>query len=119
MVARENIFLRYARIVRSPSYFSLWLGQLVSNFGDTLNYIALVVLMYQLTGSGLAVSLMVVLEIVPVLLLGPVAGVVIDRLPRKAVLIASDLVRAAMVGLLIFVSLARQRYVIVAVPQVK
>ena len=42
----------YLDVVRSPRYFPLWLGQLVSNFGDTLHYIALVVLVYQLTGVG-------------------------------------------------------------------
>lgn len=78
----------------SRRYFPLWLGQLVSNFGDTLHYIALVVLVFQLTGRGVAVAGLVAAEVVPVILLGPVAGVIIDRLDRKKVLIASDLVRA-------------------------
>src|SRR5436190_21320689 len=88
---------RYARIISSPAYFPLWLWQLVSNFGDTLNYVALVVLVYKLSGSGLAVSATVVFEIVPLLLLAPVAGVVIDRLPRKTILVPSDVTRAALV----------------------
>jgi MFS family permease len=87
----------YLDVVRSPRYFPLWLGQLVSNFGDTLHYIALVVLVFQLTGQGTAVAVLVAAEILPVLLLGPVAGVVIDRFSRKAVLIGADLVRAALV----------------------
>ena len=87
----------YGGVVRSPSYFPLWLGQLVSNFGDTLHYIALVVLVVEITGQGLAVSGLVAAEIVPVLLLGPVAGVVIDRFSRKTVLIGSDVFRAALV----------------------
>jgi MFS family permease len=78
--------------VRSPRYFPLWLGQLASTFGDTLHYIALVVLVYQLTGRGAAVAVLVAAEILPVLVLGPVAGVVIDRFSHKAVLIGSDLV---------------------------
>jgi MFS family permease len=87
----------YLDVVRSPRYFPLWLGQLVSNFGDTLHYIALVVLVYQLTGQGVAVAILVAAEILPVLFLGPVAGVVIDRFSRKAVLIGSDLIRAVLV----------------------
>ncbi len=74
----------YLDVVRSPRYFPLWLGQLVSNFGDTLHYIAIVVLVYQLTGQGVAVAALVAAEILPVLLLGPVAGVVIDRFSRKS-----------------------------------
>ncbi len=49
----------YADVVRAPSYFPLWLAQLISAFGDTLHYIALVVLVYQLTGQGAAVAVLV------------------------------------------------------------
>ena len=92
----------YAEVVRSPSYFPLWLGQLISNFGDTLHYITLVVLVFQLTGQGLAVAGLTAAEILPVLVLGPVAGVVIDRFSRKAVLIGADLFRALLVLSLIW-----------------
>jgi len=87
----------YAEVIRGRAYFPLWLGQLVSNFGDTLHYIALVVLVFQLTGHGLAVAGLVAAEITPVLLLGPVAGVIIDRFNRKSVLIGADLFRAGLV----------------------
>src|ERR687897_1409170 len=87
----------YLDVVRSPRYFPLWLGQLISNFGDTLHYIALVVLVFQLTGQGVAVAALVAAEILPVLFLGPVAGVIIDRFSRKSVLIGSDLIRALLV----------------------
>ncbi|MDQ3702375.1 MAG: MFS transporter [Chloroflexota bacterium] len=97
-----RVLAAYADVIRSRSYFPLWLGQLVSNFGDTLHYIALVVLVFQLSGRGLAVSGLVAAEIIPVLLLGPVAGVVIDRFNRKAVLIGSDLVRAVLVVTLLW-----------------
>lgn len=92
----------YTDVIRSRSYVPLWLGQLVSNFGDTLHYIALVVLVFELSGYGLAVSGLVAAEVLPVLLLGPVAGVVIDRFSRKAVLVGADLVRAALVLSLIW-----------------
>ncbi len=87
----------YGNVVRSRTYFPLWLGQLFSGFGDTLHYIALVVLVFRLSGQGLAVAGVVAAEVVPVLLLGPVAGVVIDRFSRKGVLIGADLIRAALV----------------------
>ena len=87
----------YRDVIQSPSYFPLWLAQLLSSFGDTLHYIALVVLVFQLTGQGVAVAGLAAVEIVPVLLLGPVAGVVIDRFSRKAVLIGADLFRAVLV----------------------
>lgn len=86
----------YGEVLRSPRYLPLWLGQLVSNFGDTLHYIALVVLVFQLSGQGLAVAGLVAIEIVPVLVFGPIAGVVIDQFSRKTILIASDLIRAVL-----------------------
>ena len=92
----------YADVARSPSYFPLWLAQLISNLGDTLHYIALVVLVFELSGRGTAVAVVVIAEIVPVLLLGPIAGVIIDRFNRKAVLIASDLGRAVLVLTLVW-----------------
>ena len=92
----------YGAVIASRSYFPLWLGQLGSSFGDTLHYIALVVLVFQLSGQGLAVAGLVATEIVPVLVLGPIAGVLIDRFSRKTILIASDLIRAALVLTLIW-----------------
>ncbi len=104
----------YAGVVRNRRYFPLWLGQLLSNFGDTLHYIALVVLVFRLTGQGLAVAGVVAAEIVPVLLLGPVAGVVIDRFSRKAVLVGSDLTRALLVLSLIWPQGAWHAYLVAA-----
>lgn len=104
----------YASVARSPSYFPLWLSQLVSNFGDTLHYIALVVLVYQLTGRGAAVALLVAAEVVPVLLLGPVAGVIIDRFSRKSVLIGADIARAMLALSLVWPQGAWHAYVVAA-----
>src|SRR5438876_2121191 len=97
-VARRlgNVARAYAGVVSSKGYFPLWLGQLASSFGDTLHYIALVVLVFQLTGQGIAVAGLVAAEILPVLVLGPIAGVVIDRFSRKSVLIGADLFRAGL-----------------------
>ena len=104
----------YGRVIASPTYFPLWAGQLVSNFGDTLHYIALVVLVFQLTGQGLAIAGLVAAEVVPVLVLGPVAGVVIDRFSRKAVLIFADLFRAGLVLTLLWPQGAWHAYVVAA-----
>lgn len=104
----------YVDVARAPSYFPLWLAQLLSAFGDTLHYIALVVLVFQLTGRGVAVAGLVAAEIIPVLLLGPVAGVVIDRFSRKGVLIGADLVRAGLVFSLVSPQGAWHAYAVAA-----
>jgi MFS family permease len=108
-----RLLTHYARLIRNRRYFPLWAGQLISNLGDTLHYIALVVWVYQRTGSSLAVSGAVFFEVVPVIVLAPVAGVVIDRLPRKAVLVGADLTRAALVIGLLFTTELWQIYLII------
>ena len=78
----------------------LFLAHSVSRAGDAFNSVALVVLVYRLTGSGLGVAATVAFEVAPVLLLGPVAGLVADRYPRRTVMVAADLFRAALAVLL-------------------
>lgn len=109
-----SLLASYGRLIRNRRYFPLWLGQLISNLGDTLHYIALVVWVYQRTGSGFAVAGAVFFEVVPVILFAPVAGVVIDRLPRKAVLVVSDLTRAVLVLALLLTTELWQMYAIIA-----
>jgi MFS family permease len=110
----KHVLRSYSEVARSPSYFPLWLSQLVSSFGDTLHYIALVVLVYELTGRGAAVALLVAAEVVPVLLLGPVAGVVIDRFSRKSVLISADVARAVLALSLVWPQGAWHAYIVAA-----
>lgn len=108
------MFTNYSRLIRNRRYFPLWLGQLISNLGDTLHYIALVVWVYQRTGSSLVVAGTVFFEVVPIILFAPVAGIIIDRLPRKAVLVVSDIVRAALVLMLLLTTELWQIYTIIA-----
>jgi MFS family permease len=72
------------------------------------------VLVFQLTGRGVAVAALVAAETIPVLLLGPVAGVIIDRFSRKSVLIGADLVRAGLVLSLVWPQGAWHAYVVAA-----
>ena len=83
-----------------PQYRRLWAARTVSQWGDIVQTVTLALLVYELTGSGLGVAAVVAAEILPVLLLAPVAGALIDRLPRVRVMVAADLGRAALVALL-------------------
>jgi predicted MFS family arabinose efflux permease len=88
------------RALRRSSFRRLFLAQTVSRWGDTFNAVAFVIVVFELTGSGIKVSGAVVMEILPVLLFGFVAGTVVDRLPRRQVMIAADLGRAGIAALL-------------------
>ena len=85
----------------SAGYRRLWAARTASQWGDIVHAVTLALLAYQLTGSGLGVSAVVAAEILPVLLLAPIAGALVDRLPRTQVMVAADLVRAGLAGLLV------------------
>ena len=105
-------FAPYTRILRSPTYRPLWLGQVVSNLGDTLHYIALVVLLFRLTGSGAVLAALSLAQIVAGLVLGPFAGVLVDRLDRRTLMVTADLVRAALAATLAFTTSAPLAFVL-------
>jgi len=88
--------------LRRPGFRRLFAARAISQWGDTFNAVALVVLVYRLTGSGAGVAVTVALEVVPVLALGFLAGAVVDRLPRRRVMMLADLGRAAIaIGLVV------------------
>ncbi|TNB75673.1 MFS transporter [Arthrobacter sp. BB-1] len=92
-----------ASLLKQRPYQALWTARTISQWGDAFNTVALVLLVYSLTGSGLGVSGVVIAEIIPVLLLAPLAGALVDRLPRVKVMIAADLIRAGFAFALPFV----------------
>jgi MFS family permease len=78
----------------NANYRYTWIGQVVSEIGDHFNNIAVFSLVLGTTKSGLVVSGVMLSRAIPAMLAGPLAGVVLDRLDRKRVMIASDLIRA-------------------------
>ncbi len=88
----------YLRLVRGNRNFRrLWLAQIVSEIGDWFYTLSIYTLLLQLTGHASSVALALVLQVLPQTFVGPTAGVVNDRLRRKHVMIAADLVRVVVV----------------------
>ena len=87
-----NAFVSLLRDNRNYRY--TWIGQVVSEIGDHFNNIAVFSLAVATTQSGLVVSGVMLARAIPAVLAGPLAGVMLDRLDRKRVMIASDLIRA-------------------------
>ena len=86
--------------LRHRSFALLWLGQSLSRVGDAVLSVALPWLVYDLTGSAMAMSSVAVLQRVPTLFLLLVGGVAVDRLPRQRVMLASDAVQGLTVVLM-------------------
>ena len=83
----------------NPNYRYTWMAQVVSEIGDYFNNIAVFALVMEKSSSGLVVSGVMLSRAIPAVLAGPVAGVLLDRLDRKRIMIASDLIRAAVADL--------------------
>jgi MFS family permease len=82
------------QLLRSnPNYRYTWIGQVISEMGDYFNTIAVFSLALQYSYSGLAVTGVLLSRAIPAILAGPLAGVLLDRLDRKRVMLISDLVR--------------------------
>ena len=92
-----------ALLKRNRQFRNLWYGQLVSELGDWLNSIAIYALILQLTGSGMAMAGAMMAKLLPFSFISPVAGVVVDRLDRKKVMIVSDILRFLIVLGFLFV----------------
>ena len=86
----------YLRLVRNRNFSLLWVGQLISMLGDRIHIIALGALVAG-RGSALEVGLTFAATAVPSVVLGPLAGVLVDRWDRRRTMIACDLVRAVLV----------------------
>src|SRR5271169_3684493 len=79
---------------RNRNYRYTWIGQVVSEIGDHYNNVAVFSLALANTGSGLVVTAIMLSRAIPAVMAGPIAGVILDRLDRKQIMIASDLIRA-------------------------
>jgi DHA3 family macrolide efflux protein-like MFS transporter len=78
----------------------VWSGQIVSQIGDSVTKLALLWFVYSITGSPLKTSIIGTLQTLPPILFGPLIGVYLDRLPKKAILIGTELFRAVIIGLI-------------------
>jgi MFS family permease len=90
----------YTQLLRgNADWRRLWTGQVISEAGDWLNNIAVLALAIELADprrQGLAIAIYAIARHLPLFLFGPLAGVVVDRADRRRVMIAADVVRAAL-----------------------
>ena len=96
--------LSFKQVLQIPGLRRLWIGQLVSVFGDFLALFAVIgVVSFKLHGTPKQVTGISIAYLIPLAFIGPLAGVFVDRWNVKVTMIASDLLRGCMAVLLIFV----------------
>jgi MFS family permease len=95
-------FKNYGPVLRNRDFFYLWGGSIVSNVGNRIHFIALMIYTYNLTGKALNLGLLMIIMAVPNFFLSPVMGVLADRMDKRKLIIASDVARFALVILFPF-----------------
>lgn len=90
-----------AALIRNRDFTLLWLSHILSALAEALFFTGVVATVYQGTGSALQAVGVSVASTLPVTLLGPLAGVLVDRYPRQWVIAAGNLTRTALIGALL------------------
>jgi MFS family permease len=76
--------------LRHRNYRLLWFGSLVSNSGDWMDQIALNWLVFELTGSGVALGLLNLCRLLPILVFTLIGGVIADRVERRRLMFTTQ-----------------------------
>ncbi len=93
----------FRQVLRNRNFLAVWLAQMVSSLGDWLALVALLSLVaFGRRGTPFQVSWVLIAFALPVAVVGPIAGVFVDRWNLKTTMIASDLIRAVLAALLVF-----------------
>ena len=96
--------MSYLSLLRNNRNFRLlFIGQTISQLGDWFNAVAVFALLLDLTGSATAVAWMMIVQFLPVAVIGPLAGVVVDRVNRRQLMIVTDVLRGSLVLLLLII----------------
>jgi MFS family permease len=80
--------------LRQRNFAFLWFGQVISLIGDWVLFVALPFYVYTLTGSALATGIMFIVQTIPRIFFGSVAGVFVDRWNRKRTMFIAELSQA-------------------------
>ena len=93
----------WAVVRHNRDFRRLYAANAISQMGDWFNVVALFSLLVELTGKGEAVAIALLTRFVPTFLAGPAAGVLADRISRRTIMVASDVLRSGLVLCLLFV----------------
>src|SRR6476469_8196643 len=89
-----------SRLLISRDFALRWWSQVLSQVADGVSRLALLWFVYSVTGSALKTSVIGLLQTLSPILLGPLIGVTVDRLPKKAILIITDVARGILIGVI-------------------
>ena len=93
---------RFSHLIpfKYPNFGKLFFGQFISNVGSQFSYIALQFLIFDLTGDIKAMAILAMAEAIPMILIGPWAGVIVDRIDRKYSMAFANIGQAVVIFLI-------------------
>lgn len=74
------------------TFFTIWVGQLISTIGSYMTVFALLIWVWDVTGSATSLALVTFFSQLPRIVVTPLAGIIVDRFPRKHLMILGDVV---------------------------
>jgi len=88
----------FREVLKNRNFFLLWSGQIISQLGDRLGQMALIAFVYmRAPGSTLQIAKILSFTIIPVFIIGPLAGVYVDRWDRRRTMFVCDFLRSLLV----------------------
>ena len=97
---KNEMIVKYFKILAKRNFFLLWFGQIISQFGDRLTQIALVGLVSQVSMSSSHLALVMSMAIIPAFIISPISGVYIDRWSKRKTMYISDFLRGVFILLI-------------------
>ena len=103
----------YAVVLRLRNFRRLWIAMSVSSIGDWMGLFALLSITDRLShGNPLSIAGLMISRVLPAFLVGPLAGVALDRIDKRKAMIAADITRACLIAMVPFVRSVFTLYVI-------
>ncbi len=108
---------RLIELIKNKNFSAVFTGGLISDIGSNFVFIAIMFLAISMTSSltieksAQAVALIMVVQIIPSLIIGPFAGVVVDRFDRKKIMIAADIIGASTSFMVLFATSINHLYI--------
>ena len=90
-------------VLRNRKFLSLWIAQVVTQVGGNMVLFGLTVEVFAITGKSTSVSLLILSFLVPAVIFGAIAGVYVDRLDRRMILVVANAARGGLFLLLLIV----------------
>lgn len=92
----------FGALLQYRDFIKVWIGNTISRFGDAVDSIAFLWMVYKMTGSTLMMSTVMAVNAMPAVIFGMAAGVLVDRMDKKKVMIAADIIRGLTTAVMAF-----------------